>query len=240
MPTPAPTGPDAPDPVRARVRALATASLARGAPTAWFEELYAEAGVDASRVPWADLAPNPALAAWAATPGALAGARTAAVVGCGLGHDAAHLASLGLDVLGFDLAPSAVAWARRLHAGSSARFEVGDLFALPAAWAAAFDLVVEVYTWQALPRSLRAAAVAATRALLSPGGRLFVYTRLRGDATAPAELDAAGPPWPLTRRELAEAVAGLDVDRPCAEVADPADPTLARAHGVWRRPAPRA
>jgi formyltetrahydrofolate-dependent phosphoribosylglycinamide formyltransferase len=106
---PAGSGGPPPDPLRARVRALAQDSLRRDAPTAWFETLYAEAGADATRIPWADLAPNPDLVAWTARPGALAGARTAVVVGCGLGHDAEHLARHGLDVTAFDIAPSAVA-----------------------------------------------------------------------------------------------------------------------------------
>src|SRR5262245_33678429 len=91
------------DPVRARVQALAREALARGESTSWFERLYREAKGDASHVPWADQAANAALAAWTASPRALAGARTAAVVGCGLGDDAEHLASKGLDVLAFDV-----------------------------------------------------------------------------------------------------------------------------------------
>lgn len=230
-------GPPAPDPLRARVRALAQDSLRRDAPTAWFETLYAEAGADATRIPWADLAPNPDLVAWTARPGALAGARTAVVVGCGLGHDAEHLARHGLDVTAFDIAPSAVAWARRLHPESRVRYEVGDLLALPDRWRGAFDLVVEVYTWQALPARVRADAVAGTRALLAPGGRLFVFTRLRDDGPAAPPLDEAtgGPPWPLGRAELSRWVHGLAPEVPFVETADATDPAIVRGSGVWRR-----
>lgn len=233
---PPPGGPPADD-LRARVRALAQDALRRDAPTAWFEALYAEAGTDARRIPWADLAPNPDLVAWTARPGAFEGARTAAVVGCGLGHDAEHLARLGLDVTAFDVSPSAVAWARRLHPTTRVRYEVGDLLALPAAWRGAFDVVVEVYTWQALPRSVRDAAVAATRALLAPGGRLFVFTRLRDDGPGVPPLDEAtgGPPWPLGRHELRRAVEGLAVDVAFVEVVDAADAAIVRGSGVWRR-----
>src|SRR5262245_29688359 len=91
---------------RERVRALAAESVAAGEPTAWFEALYREAGSDAARIPWADMEANPALAAWAATPGALDGVRRAVVVGAGLGHDAEFLAARGLDVTAFDVSPA--------------------------------------------------------------------------------------------------------------------------------------
>jgi SAM-dependent methyltransferase len=159
------------------------------------------------------------------------------VVGCGLGHDAEHLARHGLDVVAFDIAPSAVAWARRLHPGSPVRYEVGDLFALPERWRGAFDVVVEVYTWQALPARVRADAVAGTRALLARGGRLFVFTRLRDDGPTAAPFDeaTAGPPWPLGRGELARCVEGLVPEVPFVESADASDPTIVRGSGVWRR-----
>ena len=236
-PPPSPAGGPPPDAVRAHVRALAQDALRRDAPTAWFEALYAEAGADTTRIPWADLAPNADLVAWTGQPGALAGARTAAVIGCGLGHDAEHLARLGLDVTAFDVSPSAVAWARRLHPATRVRYEVGDLFALPAAWRGTFDVVVEVYTWQALPRRVRDAAVAATRALLAPAGRLFVFTRVRDDGPGAPPLDEAtgGPPWPLGRLELRRAIEGLTIDVAFVEVADAADASIGRGSGVWRR-----
>lgn len=236
--TPDPARPDRPvDAVRAHVRALAQEALRRDAPTAWFDALYVEAGSDPSKVPWADLAPNAALVAFTARPDALAGARTAVVVGCGLGHDAEHLAAVGLDVTAFDVSPAAVAWARRLHPASAVRYEVGDLFALPATWRGAFDLVVEVYTWQALPRRVRDDAIAATRALLAPDGRLFVFTRVRDDGPDAPPFDEAtgGPPWPLGRLELRRAVDGLTPDVAFVESPDPADPAIVRGAGVWRR-----
>jgi SAM-dependent methyltransferase len=221
---------------RARVRALVTDALARGEPTAWFDALYREAGDDATRVPWADLAPNPALVAWTAGPAALEGAKTAVVVGCGLGHDAEFLAALGLDMTAFDVSPAAISWCKRLHPTTRVHYEVGDLFALPAAWRGRFDLVVEVYTLQALPSRVRADAAAAVRSLLAPRGRLFVFARMRDDGPAapPFDESTAGPPWPLGRRELARYTAGLAVDVPFVESPDGADPAIVRGHGVWR------
>jgi SAM-dependent methyltransferase len=222
---------------RERAQRLARASLEQGAPTAWFEALYRQAGGDTAQIPWADLQANPALDAWIADPASLSGVRTAAVVGCGLGHDAEALAAKGLDVLAFDVSAEAVAWAKRLHPGTRVRYEVGDLFALPTAWRGRFDLVVEVYTIQALPARVRAPAVASILGLLAPGGRLFLFTRVRDDGPGSSPVDEllAGPPWPLGRRELSGYVAGLAPLVPLVEAADPTDARIVRAHGVWVR-----
>jgi len=219
------------------VRALAAASVSAGKPTAWFEALYREAGGDATQVPWADLRPNDALAAWTSRPAALDGVRTAVVVGCGLGHDAEHLAARGLDVTAFDVSPTAIDWCRRLHPSSRVRYVVADLLALPSPLVGAFDLVVEVYTLQALPSAIRGAAAAAVRSLMGPRGRLFVFARMRDDGPGAPPFDEAtmGPPWPLGRRELAAFVAGLVPFSPFVEVPDAVDPSIVRGHGCWTR-----
>ena len=225
------------DAVRARVRALATESVERGAPTAWFDALYREAGGDASRVPWADLRPNTALAAWAANPRALSHVKTAAVVGCGLGHDAEFLAARRIGVTAFDVSPAAISWAQKIHPRSKVRYEVADLFALPRAWHGKFDLVVEIYTLQALPRTVRGDAARAVVSLLRPGGRLFVFARLRDDGPGAPPFDerTGGPPWPLGRAEIPRLLSGLVPAERLIEVADPADPSIVRAHGVWKK-----
>lgn len=226
------------DRARARVRALAREALRVDRPTDWFERLYQEAGNDPTQVPWADLAPNPALVAWAQRPHALHRMKTAAVIGCGLGHDAEFLAGLGLEVLAFDVSSTAIEWAKRLHPGTSVRYETQDLFALPPAWRERFDLVVEVYTLQALPQKARIGAAAALRSLIAPGGALFVYTRLRDDGpdAAPLVETESGPPWPLGRLEFARFVEGLFPDVALVEGPDATDPAIVRAHGTWRRP----
>ena len=227
-----------PEDPRARVRRLAQRALEAGDVTSWFDRLYVEAAGDATAVPWADLVPNPAFAEWAARPGTLVGVRTAAVVGCGLGHDAEYLAARGVRVTAFDISETAIAWAKRLHPASTVRYEVADLFAIPTAWRGTFDLVVEVYTIQALPRSVRTPAFAAIVSLLAPLGRLFVSTRVRDDGpqSPPFDERAGGPPWPLGRVELAGFVATLTPVERLVESVDAADPAVVRAHGVWRRP----
>ncbi len=222
------------------MRALATEALDAGKPVAWFEALYREAGGDPSKVPWADLAPNPALAAWTRRPAALRGVSRAVVVGCGLGHDAECLAARGIDVVAFDVSPTAIRWAKRIHPGTDVRYEVANLLALPSRWRGAFDLVVEVHTLQALPASHRGRAAKAIVSLVAPKGRVFVFTRVRGDGPGVPPLDerTSGPPWPLGRREVVALLAPLRRVGRLVEVADPRDPAIVRAHGVWKRARP--
>src|SRR5689334_20243639 len=64
-------------------------------------------------------------------------------LGCGLGLLTRNLAACAEDVLGVDLAPSAIASARILHEDQpNMRFEVHDLLDLPLFFDGKFDLVV--------------------------------------------------------------------------------------------------
>lgn len=186
---------------RQKVRALAQDSLAKGDALGWFERVYDEAAGREDAVPWADLVPNDALVDWVSADGDLvtprgrrtlvtAPGRRALVVGCGLGDDAEWLAAAGADVVAFDIAPSAVAWATQRHRGSKVRYEVRDLLAPPADWAHAFDFVFEAYTLQALPPELRARAAAILPTLVAPDGALLIVAR---GADAPSRIDD-GPP----------------------------------------------
>jgi hypothetical protein len=132
---------------RAFARQLAADSIANGDDTGWFETLYAAAEQGAATVPWAGLAPNPRLVR------ALAGAAgygRAVVIGCGLGDDAEHVASLGFTTVAFDVSPTAIAGSRRRFPHSAVQYVTADLLSPPHSWAGAFDLVVEVYTLQVL------------------------------------------------------------------------------------------
>lgn len=184
---------------RERARALARAAIARGDATGWFEELYQQAAGQVGNVPWADGEGHPLLVEWLALEPARVAGRRALVVGCGLGEDAEQLARAGAQVLAFDVAPTAVDWCRKLWPGTSVRYEVGDLFALPPQWRGAFDFVLEIYTLQALPAQFRAAGMAAMAAALAPGGQILAISRAREATDPPGEL-----PWPLTRDELAQ------------------------------------
>jgi len=110
---------------RARARDLARESIARGNATGWFEQLYAESERDGFAISWVDVAPNSYLVDWLARNPA-PGSR-ALVVGCGYGDDAELLASRGLEVVAFDVAPSAIARCRSRFPGSSVEYEVADV-----------------------------------------------------------------------------------------------------------------
>jgi SAM-dependent methyltransferase len=175
---------------------LARAAHAAGDDTGWLERLYAEAGQDPSRVPWADRGVNQNLVAWLDS-GSARGAGRALVVGCGLGREAEEVARRGYDVTAFDVAPSAVAWARSLHAGSPVTYEVADLLHAPAAWAQAFDLDVEIHTVQVLRGEARREALLALPGFVAPGGTLLVIARARDESEPEGTF-----PWPLTRHEF--------------------------------------
>ena len=178
---------------------LAGRSLAAGDPTGWFDQLYRAGAAGEVPMPWRRTEAHPLLARWlrARPPGAVG--RRAAVVGCGLGADAADLARRGWDTVGFDIAPEAIRLAGERFAGTGARFVLADLLDLPADWLRAFDLVVEIITVQALPDPPRHDAIVNVGRLVAPGGTLLVVA-LAGDD--PADPEPQRPPWPLTRAEI--------------------------------------
>lgn len=182
---------------RERARACARPFLERGDGTGWFEPFYRAAAGDAERVPWADREGHPLVAEW--LEGVAGRGRAALVVGCGLGEDAELCARAGFRTTAFDLSPTAIAMCRELWPRSSVDYRAADLLNAPPGWRRAFELVVEVYTVQALPLALRARAIEAVAGLVAPGGTLLVVTMGRPeDAPLPDEV-----PWPLTPSELA-------------------------------------
>lgn len=188
---------------RERVRQIASEHYKRGDVTGWFEALYKEADGDNEYIPWADLEPNRYFRRWAESKHLKGEGRTALVVGCGLGDDAAYLDDLGFRVTAFDISPTAIEWAKRLNAGRNIDFESADLFQPFRGWLGAFDLVLEIYTIQPLPIDMRERTIDAIASFVKPGGRLVVVTRGREDDDEVDEL-----PWPVSRRELARFTAG--------------------------------
>lgn len=215
---------------RQRVEQLAGEHLRADDPTGWFEALYAASNRKADEIPWADLRPGRIIVEWVDQHADWLRDRAALVVGCGLGDDAEALSAAGCRVTAFDIAPTAIAWARERFAPSKVDYQVADLFNLPADWRGRFDFVLERYTLQALPEAVRAKGPPAIASVLAPGGKALVICRLR-DATEPA----TGPPWPLTRDELALFLAaGLERES-LADVYDDEDPPVRRAVAVYRK-----
>lgn len=186
---------------------LGRTAVADGEPTRWYDELWSSAERDEVEPPWDRATGYPPLLSYLAQreargpePG------RAVVVGAGWGADAEELARRGWRTTAFDISPAAVRLASGKHPGSSVDYCVADLLDPDPELRAAFDLVVEIFTVQALAPELRERAVAGVRALLAPGGEALVVQFVREDDEV-----SDGPPWLLTRAEM-ESFAGDDVE----------------------------
>jgi SAM-dependent methyltransferase len=195
------------DALRARAGKLAAELGAASDATSWFELLYQAAARSEATIPWASLAPNPHLVQWATARSLRGTGRTALVVGCGFGDDAEFIASLGFNVVAFDISPTAIDCARSRFPGSCVDYTPGDLLNPPASWLGAFDLVVEIYTIQPLHGTARTTALAMLPRLVAPGGTLLIIAHAT-EESAP-ERDPSSFPWPLTRAEVDSAASLL-------------------------------
>lgn len=138
------------------------------------------------------------------------------VPGCGTGHEAAHLAALGHNVVGVDWAESGVAAARdRLAPWPHAAVEQADFFSLPerADFAGGFDLVVEHTFFVAIDPSRRTEYAAVVEACLRrrEGWYLGLFYNHRRPGGPPWDADAdavraafARPGWQLVHWEMPE------------------------------------
>ncbi len=120
------------------------------------------------------------------------------VPGCGTGHDVRAIAATADEVVGLDIAPSAIAAAKnQLRIGGEDYF-LGDLFALPAEMRSAFDWVVEHTCFCAISPTMRGDYVRAVASALKPGGRLFGVFYL----TPKMDPGEEGPPFGTSIHEL--------------------------------------
>jgi SAM-dependent methyltransferase len=207
---------------------LGIAAVADGEPTRWYDELWSAASRGDVALPWDHTDPHPVLADWVAGWVAEHGTgegRTAVVVGCGLGADSEHLAAHGWRTVAFDISPAAVAAVRDRYPDSPVDYREGNLLSLSDDLVGAFDLVVEIYTLQALHPSLRDRAVAGVNGLLAPGGTALVVQVVRRDGEPVTD----EPPWTLTRAEV-QAIASDDVH---LDSLDEVLPT-GRVNPLWR------
>jgi SAM-dependent methyltransferase len=201
------------------------------------EEVYADAAGDPARIPWSHARANPALVAWlnARASGLIRCGARVAVVGCGLGHDAAALAERGYDVTAFDASAAAVEAAQRLHPTLAGNVHVADLRNLPSRWRHRFDLAVEIHTLQALPPRYREELAAGVAELIAPHGRVLAIARGR-EADEPLD-EVKGPPFPFTREEF-EGVfraVGLTPQRAVDAFQDGNRPPVLRLRGCFLR-----
>lgn len=197
---------------REHIREIAAEFATRGDQLGWFDEVYRQAAGDTETIPWADLEPNRFFKAWAQKHGLRGEGRKALVVGCGLGDDARYLDDLGFDVTAFDISPTAIEWAKRLHKDTDIKIEVADLFHPPEDWfsinippataggsdkTGGFDFVLEIYTIQPLPMELRSRAIASVASFVAPGGELVVVCRGRENGEQVGQI-----PYPLSKEDL--------------------------------------
>jgi SAM-dependent methyltransferase len=207
---------------------LAAIALAAGQPTAWFEQLYSSARRGEVPMPWDRDQPNFLLTQW--TEGLAGEGRRALVVGCGLGADAEHLARLGFDTDAFDVSETAIETARARHPDSAVRYRTADLLDPPADLLGAFDLVVEIYTVQALPVTVRQTAITNVTRMVAPNGTLVAI------GVGPYEKDGpiSGPPWPLSRAEIESFGSSELIQVNIVEHRDHGDPGWFRWTGEFR------
>lgn len=120
------------------------------------------------------------------------------VPGCGFGHDVRALAATADEVVGIDLAPSAVAGARAFPTIGGERYELANLFALPAVIRGSFDWVWEHTCFCAIDPNMRPAYVEAVAAALTPGGHLLAIFYLDPGNDHPDD----GPPFGVSIAEI--------------------------------------
>jgi SAM-dependent methyltransferase len=182
---------------RTRVRELSTAAYASGDYTGWFETLYAEAQGNPDAIPWADRGVNLWLVELINRSQLNCQNLRVLIVGCGLGDDAEYLAEMGAKVTAFDLSQTAIDWCHHRFPTSQVNYQAVDLFTAPAEWKFGFDLVIEIYTIQALPATIRPDAIESIGNFVAPNGKLLVVCRGRNPEDACDNL-----PFPLTHAEL--------------------------------------
>lgn len=158
-------------------------------PTDW------EAQYQKGETPWDKGAACPGLVDWLAT----AEVRSPVLVpGCGVGYDVRALAASDAEVLGIDIAPSAISAAEAWPRAGRERYELADLFALPPHLRGAFATVWEHTCFCAIDPAQRPAYVEAVHAALRPGGELLAIFFLDPGNDSPDE----GPPFEVSLAEL--------------------------------------
>jgi SAM-dependent methyltransferase len=145
--------------------------------------------------PWDIGAPQPAVVRLASR-GVFRGAVLDA--GCGTGDNALHIAGLGLRVVGFDVAPRAVAIAREgaQQAAVAAEFLVADALRIER-WGRSFDTVLDCALFHALDARERRTYVAGLASVTRPGGHLHLLCFAESDSRTPG-------PHPVSRAQLSE------------------------------------
>jgi SAM-dependent methyltransferase len=113
--------------------------------------------------------------------------------GCGHGHDVVMAVELGLDAVGLDIAPTAIAEAKKLYPQIANRLVTASLFDPPADMRGAFDIVVEHTCLSGLHPTQRPDYRRGIDLTLRPGGLLIGVWYINPDLDPGEE----GPPFSL-------------------------------------------
>lgn len=121
------------------------------------------------------------------------------IPGCGTGHDVRAIASLGVNPIGLDLAPLAIARAGEFPKTGNESYELGDF--LDSSWRAGkrFSAIWEHTCYCAIDPSRRPDYATACKELIAPGGHLIGVFFLTPNE--PGEKDE-GPPFNTSIAEL--------------------------------------
>lgn len=162
-------------------------------PNDWFETLYSGTNKEGEGVPWANMAPHPLFKSWINNHPNIGEGKTALVIGCGMGDDAIELESHGFKVTAFDVSKSAIELCRTRFTSSEVEFIQADLIKGNREWFRKFDLVLEIFTIQALPPKYEKTLIQNATDFVAQNGKLLVIAEIM-QGTRSFE---NGPPWLL-------------------------------------------
>ncbi len=162
-------------------------------PNDWFETLYAKTSRAGEGVPWANMATHPLFKSWLNENEIRGRGKTALVVGCGLGDDAIELETRGFDVTAFDVSASAIELCKTRFPESEVEFVQADLIKGVSGWYRKFDLVLEIFTIQALPPKYEKKVIQNIADFVAEDGRLLLITEIQQNKRSYEN----GPPWLL-------------------------------------------
>lgn len=115
------------------------------------------------------------------------------VPGCGSGHDVRAIAAGGAEVVGIDIAPSAIRLAEAHPLVGSERYMLGDFLAGDATRLGPFDWMFEHTCLCAIPPRCRPDYAMAAAAALRPGGLLLAVLYSNPDNPDPDKPPFACP-----------------------------------------------
>ncbi len=145
-------------------------------------------------MPWEKGTPSPGLVEYLENNPPLEG--KILVPGCGWGHDVRAISHPENEVIGLDIAPSAIKGAESFPKTGRESYRLGDLFHLPPDLRCCFDWVWEHTCFCAIDPAMRTSYAQSVEAALKPHGCLLAVFYLNPDH------DEEGPPFRVTTAEL--------------------------------------